>query len=141
VKPTLIQPLDCLPPVGPSGFKAVGIDMLGAAGVYALLGAAGVPDLELAGSLRGDLLVVYDAAQTWDDTTLAVWRLRFDSAASAHNFASAIDPLKLDPKLFDHEVALSVSSDSAVRPIDMTQLKNCSTLDALTSERGMNLNR
>ena len=127
--PSQAEPLDCYPPLAPSGFGVAGMDSLGVLGVYALLGTQRAAALSAASVWRGDALVVY-RAQT-GDAVLAVWRLRFRDEGSASRFATSLAPLQLSVTRFGRELAISVSSDSAQPPIGAEALATCPSVEQL----------
>ena len=92
---SLIEPLDCAPPLPPAGsdFVVYGTDGLGVAGALALLtsapdinGGDSSDDFALASKLRADMIAVYalGAGSTAPvSPVLVAWRLRFADDASA----------------------------------------------------------
>lgn len=120
VKPSLLQPLDCAPPLAPAGlmFELHGLDSLGFAGALALLAAAPQPntdartaaraDYDLAGTLRGDAIAVYTLMHAADTApVLAAWRLRFADESSARTVQARVDAaLDVTSKRFGKELLL-----------------------------------
>jgi hypothetical protein len=116
-KPSLLEPLDCAPPLAPEGFALEALDTLGVTGAVALITAAGGrPDLKLPQDLRADALAVYvrSGEEPTLDTTLVFWRLRFRTDAAATAFAARLATLSdLSVRRFGRELALRVGPEVA----------------------------
>lgn len=130
--PTLVEALDCGPPEAPSGYVLEVLDSFGPTGALALLAAAEpASDLTLTAALRGDAIAVYDKPETGDSSVLVAWRLRFDTADSAREFASIIGSLGFSSRVFGSEVVLSATGDPAHNPLTGSQFDACPKLDQL----------
>lgn len=134
---TLVQRLDCAPPLPPEGLTAVGLDMFGPTGIIALLtlddGWLDDDERALAEALRDDAFVVYATTAAASAPTVpaaAAWRLRFATQADAAAFASAVQPLDLGITSLGTELLLTAHSPTAPSfPADAESA--CPTFDAL----------
>jgi hypothetical protein len=130
--PTLVEALDCGPPEAPSGYVLEVLDSFGPTGALALLAAAEpATDLTLTAALRGDAIAIYDKPDAGDSSVLVAWRLRFDNAGSAREFASVIGSLGFASQVFGPELVLSASGDAAHNPLTGAQFAGCPKLDQL----------
>jgi hypothetical protein len=145
VKPTLLQPLECAPPLAPTGasFELHGVDSLGFAGALALLQAApgangdssAHADFDLAGKLRGDAIAVYTIMHGGATApVLAAWRLRFaDEQAATTVQSRASAALDVTGARFGREVLL-ITRDAGDVFTD-AELAACPKLEDLTPVR------
>jgi hypothetical protein len=121
-KPSLLEPLDCAPPLAPDGFALEALDSLGVSGAVALITAAGGrPDLKVSQDLRADALAVYVRTGQVPalDTTLVFWRLRFRTDAAATAFAGRLTTLSdVSVRRFGRELALRVGPEVAPDAIE-----------------------
>ncbi|MEY4581030.1 MAG: hypothetical protein RL701_5733 [Pseudomonadota bacterium] len=113
LKPTLVEPLACAPPLAPAGFKLVELDSFGVTGVIGLLAAAGEPDLTTPRDLRADAIAVYvrTGAEPGPDSTLVVWRLRFSTEKAANAFAQRLPWDDVGRRVIGKELVLSAGPD------------------------------
>jgi hypothetical protein len=124
--PTLVEPLDCAPPLAPNGFSVADIDSFGAAGALALLSAAGgALDLALASSLRGDSIAVYTPNDASGARGVTAWRLRFSDEGAASSFSNGVRPLGLTIRAFGRELLVTASADPAQNPLQGSALDAC----------------
>jgi hypothetical protein len=134
IKPSSVQPLDCAPPLAPTGFVLKDLDSFGVVGAMALLGAAHQQAAAVVGAnVVGDAIAVYANDQTSE--AIGAWRLRMTTASMAKDFASLIAPLGLAPQVFDREVLITVSSNADGQPFDADALASCPTLEELRPQQ------
>jgi hypothetical protein len=149
-KQSLLEPLDCAPPLAPEGlfFELHGLDSLGFTGALALLtatdpdidpnaeasekaDAAVRADYDMAGKLRGDAIAVYTIMRgAVTAPVLATWRLRFADEATARAVeARAGAALDVTSKRFGQEVLLVTRDAGDVYTDD--ELARCPKLEDL----------
>jgi len=123
--------LDCGPPEAPQGFSLVGLDRFGIAGALALLSAADAQDFSLASKLSMDAVAIYAADTASGPAGVTAWRLRFDTGASAMEFAKAVGPLGFESRAFGSELLLTTSLDPSQNPLRDQLLDACPNLQDL----------
>jgi hypothetical protein len=131
------SPLACAPPLPTDGFKLYSFERFGAAGVFALLAAAGRPDLALAARLDDDAFAVYLRGSAGDLTSaraIGLWRLRFASESDADHFLAAISVLALEQSKFGREIVIRASPDREQTGLRGDVLATCPSLDDLRAK-------
>ncbi|MET0384870.1 MAG: hypothetical protein ABW321_02870, partial [Polyangiales bacterium] len=127
-----VEPLDCALPHAPDGYELVLRNDFGAAGLIALLAAAGdLDDTLTARHLRASALAVY-APQGEDsedpDASMLVWRMRFASAEVARELADRLPWDDVGVRVFDREVVLAVGPN-VTRDAPPSEVDTCPTFD------------
>jgi hypothetical protein len=94
--PTRVEPLDCVPTLGPPGFSEYESDALGPTGVLAV-GVALHGDIHKAWSaaftVRGDRLVSFTDDDASGERAVA-WRIRFRDRTAAEAFVADVTPAR-----------------------------------------------